>query len=377
MDENNSNNNEEVVENPQDIQENEPQVKQEVHTVNNTNNKTIKKTIEKTEKVKGKDKNQKRSGDRIVVQYRKPSIFSSVLLVLIGALIAVIICMVLYIWKIKPSHDVDIYKDNTSNVEQNNDSENISKEDETKKDLDLSLDGDFVKDLKSKIPINKFSQVIYNYKKTTEAYLTGNQKMLFVLENMRENKQYTEVSAKEILDRLDQYRIMNTSGDYISVADKFDVNAVDEKFKSVFGSKQNIIKEDINTNLGYVYEYDATDDCYYGHWYAGGGGGGPLYFEFFDSVDASSDQKEIYVYDYYIMVQGNDRKWDIYNRSNSNAIGEESEDPTTYNTEERKTYLKDGIFEKYKDKLVKFKHTFVLDDNGNYYWYSCEPTSQI
>ena len=196
MDENNSNNNEEVVENPQDIQENEPQVKQEVHTVNNTNNKTIKKTIEKTEKVKGKDKNQKRSGDRIVVQYRKPSIFSSVLLVLIGALIAVIICMVLYIWKIKPSHDVDIYKDNTSNVEQNNDSENISKEDETKKDLDLSLDGDFVKDLKSKIPINKFSQVIYNYKKTTEAYLTGNQKMLFVLENMRENKQYTEVSAK-------------------------------------------------------------------------------------------------------------------------------------------------------------------------------------
>ena len=377
MDENNSNNNEEVVENQQDIQENEPQVKQEVHTVNNTNNKTIKKTIEKTEKVKGKDKNQKRSGDRIVVQYRKPSIFSSVLLVLIGALIAVIICMVLYIWKIKPSHDVDIYKDNTSNVEQNNDSENISKEDETKKDLDLSLDGDFVKDLKSKIPINKFSQVIYNYKKTTEAYLTGNQKMLFVLENMRENKQYTEVSAKEILDRLDQYRIMNTSGDYISVADKFDVNDVDKNFKSVFGSSKDIIKEDIETNAGYIYEYDETDDCYYGHFYAGGGGGGPLYFEFFDSVDASSDQKEIYVYDYYIMVQGNDRKWDIYNRSNSNAIGEESEDPTTYNKEERKTYLKDGIFEKYKDKLVKFKHTFVLDDNGNYYWYSCEPTSQI
>ena len=100
-------------------------------------------------------------------------------------------------------------------------------------------------------------------------------------------------------------------------------------------------------------------------------------FPVFASVDAKKKKKEIYVYDYYIMVQGNDRKWDIYNRSNSNAIGEESEDPTTYNKEERKTYLKDGRFEKYKDKLVKFKHTFVLDDNGNYYWYSCVPTSQI
>ena len=305
---------------------------------------------------------------------KRKSIFSFILVFLLGALVAVAVCVLIYTYKAKELPRED---DNTPKVEESENNNDAKEENQTNKELDLSLDGEFVKGLYEKIPVNIFSQAIYNYKRTTEAYLTGNQKMLFVLEKMRGNKQYTEVSTKEILNRLDQNRITNTSGEYISVADKFDVKSVEEKFKSVFGSNQNIIKEDIDTNLGYVYEYDATDDCYYGHWYAGGGGGGPLYFEFFDSVDASSDQKEIYVYDYYIMVQGNDRKWDIYNRSNSNAIGEESEDPTTYNKEERKTYLKDGIFEKYKDKLVKFKHTFVLDDNGNYYWYSCEPASQI
>ena len=305
---------------------------------------------------------------------KRKSIFSFILVFLLGALVAVAVCVLIYTYKAKELPKED---DNTPKVEESENNNDAKEENQVNKELDLSLDGEFVKGLCEKIPVNIFSQVIYNYQKTTEAYLTGNQKMLFVLEKMRGNKQYTEVSAKEILNRLDQDRITGTSGEYISVADKFDVNTVDENFKSVFGSKQNIIKEDINTNLGYVYEYDATDDCYYGHWYAGGGGGGPLGFEFFDSAEESSDKKQIYIYDYYIMVHGENNAWRIYNYSNSNVIGEELEDPIAYNQEERKTYLKDGIFEKYKDKLVKFKHTFVLDDNGNYYWYSCEPTSQI
>ena len=305
---------------------------------------------------------------------KRKSIFSFILVFLLGALVAVAVCVLIYTYKAK---EVPKEEDNTPKVEESENNNDAKEENQTNKELDLSLDGEFVKGLYEKIPVNIFSQAIYDYPKTTEAYLTGNQKMLFVLENMRGNKQYTEVSTKEILNRLDQDRITNTSGEYISVADKFEVNAVDENFKSVFGSKQNIIKEDIETNLGYVYEYDATDDCYYGHWYAGGGGAGIIYKTIIDSVEKSEDGKEIYVYDYYIMVQNGARGWIIYNRPISYPIGEESEDPTTYNQEERKTYLKDGIFEKYKDKLVKFKHTFVLDDNGNYYWYSCEPTSQI
>ena len=372
MDENNSNNNEEVVENPQDIQENEPQVKQEVHTVNNTNNKTIKKTIEKTEKVKEKDKNQKRSGDRIVVQYRKPSIFSSILLILIGALIAVIICMVLYIWKIKPSHDVDIYKDNTSNVEQNNDTENISKENETKKDLDLSLDGEFVKDLKSKIPVDPRFLNIYDGNKNTEANLTNQQKMLFVLESMRKNSKYTEVSSDGILSRLSNKISIN-----IQTLDKFDAKNVEEYYRSVFGNDKNILKEDIETYLAYVYEYDATDDCYYGHSFAGGGGGGIVYSTITNTVEKSADEKEIYVYVYFILVRNESSTSKIYNNSASGLIGEEISEATVYDKENKELKVSDGIFEKYKDKLIKFKHTFVLDDNGNYYWYSCEPVSQI
>ena len=56
---------------------------------------------EKIKYVEKKDKN-KRKGDReIVVEYRKPSIFTSILLILIGALIATIVLLSFYIYKEK------------------------------------------------------------------------------------------------------------------------------------------------------------------------------------------------------------------------------------------------------------------------------------
>ena len=311
---------------------------------------------------------------------KRKSIFSFILVFLLGALVAVAVCVLIYTYKAKELPKED---DNTPKVEENENNNDAKEENQTNKELDLSLDGEFVKGLYEKIPVNIFSQAIYNYKRTTEAYLTGNQKMLFVLEKMRGNKQDTEVSTKEILNRLDQNRITNTSGEYISVADKFDVKSVEEKFKSVFGSNQNIIKEDIDTNLGYVYEYDATDACYYGHWYAGGGGAGSIYRTTIDSVEKSADGKEIYIYAYFIKAevyldnsnyQMTKESWQIL-KNDVSPIGNE-DDFRPINANDYEEFL-DNISEKYKDKLVKFKHTFVLDDNGNYYWYSCEPTSQI
>lgn len=368
MDENNSNNNEEVVENPQDIQENEPQVKQEVHTVNNTNNKTIKKTIEKTEKVKEKDKNQKRSGDRIVVQYRKPSIFSSVLLVLIGALIAVIICMVLYIWKIKPSQNVDVYKESTTNVEENKDTENTVKE-EAQRKLDLSLNGEFVKELNNKIPVIYWIQKSYSGKKITQAELTENEKMYIVLQKMRFDGEYSQYELFSMKDKLHS-KVKALSGENV---EKYEIQNVEENFKSTYGSDKNILKEDIETNAGYVFEYNKDDDCYYGHYYDGGAGR-PLYLTILNNADKSEDGKEVYVYDYYIRINSNGfENYGIYTDSElNNLIGSESQDPIT-NYDGIQITISRAVYEKYKDKLVKYKHTFVLDDNGNYYWYSSEP----
>lgn len=307
---------------------------------------------------------------------KRKSIFSFILVFLLGALVAVAVCVLIYTYKVKELPKED---DNTPKVEENENNNDAKEENQTNKELDLSLDGEFVKGLYEKIPVAINTQVIYNEYKTTEAYLTGNQKMLFVLNKMRENQQYTEESIDIIADSLSP-----AITQYTKVIQKYKVEEVEANYKLVFGSNENIVKERIHDETRpYWYDYNTNDDCYYGYYYPGGGGVGRIYRTTIDSVEKSADGKEIYIYDYFIKakvytdysITGRDnQKWQIL-KNDVSPIGNE-DDFRPINANDYEEFL-DNISEKYKDKLVKFKHTFVLDDNGNYYWYSCEPTSQI
>ncbi len=307
---------------------------------------------------------------------KRKSIFSFILVFLLGALVAVAVCVLIYTYKAKELPRED---DNTPKVEENENNNDAKEENQTNKELDLSLDGEFVKGLYEKIPVAINTQVIYNEYKTTEAYLTGNQKMLFVLNKMRENQQYTEESIDIIADSLSP-----AITQYTKVIQKYKVEEVEANYKLVFGSNENIVKERIHDETRpYWYDYNTTDDCYYGYYYPGGGGVGKIYRTTIDSVEKSVDGKEIYIYDYFIKAeiyldnsnyQMTKESWKILKNDVSPIGNEDDFRPTNANDYEE---FLDNISEKYKDKLVKFKHTFVLDDNGNYYWYSCEPTSQI
>ena len=307
---------------------------------------------------------------------KRKSIFSFILVFLLGALVAVAVCVLIYTYKAKELPRED---DNTPKVEENENNNDAKEENQTNKELDLSLDGEFVKGLYEKIPVAINTQVIYNEYKTTEAYLTGNQKMLFVLNKMRENQQYTEESIDIIADSLSP-----AITQYTKVIQKYKVEEVEANYKLVFGSNENIVKERIHDETRpYWYDYNTTDDCYYGYYYPGGGGVGKIYRTTIDSVEKSVDGKEIYIYDYFIKAkiyldnsnyQMTKESWKIL-KNDVYPIGNEDDFRPT-NANDYEEFL-DNISEKYKDKLVKFKHTFVLDDNGNYYWYSCEPTSQI
>ena len=307
---------------------------------------------------------------------KRKSIFSFILVFLLGALVAVAVCVLIYTYKVKELPKED---DNTPKVEENENNNDTKEENQTNKELDLSLDGEFVKGLYEKIPVAINTQVIYNEYKTTEAYLTGNQKMLFVLNKMRENQQYTEESIDIIADSLSP-----AITQYTKVIQKYKVEEVEANYKLVFGSNENIVKERIHDETRpYWYDYNTTDDCYYGYYYPGGGGVGKIYRTTIDSVEKSVDGKEIYIYDYFIKAkiyldnsnyQMTKESWKIL-KNDVYPIGNEDDFRPT-NANDYEEFL-DNISEKYKDKLVKFKHTFVLDDNGNYYWYSCEPTSQI
>ena len=307
---------------------------------------------------------------------KRKSIFSFILVFLLGALVAVAVCVLIYTYKAKELPRED---DNTPKVEENENNNDTKEENQTNKELDLSLDGEFVKGLYEKIPVAINTQVIYNEYKTTEAYLTGNQKMLFVLNKMRENQQYTEESIDIIADSLSP-----AITQYTKVIQKYKVEEVEANYKLVFGSNENIVKERIHDETRpYWYDYNTNDDCYYGYYYPGGGGVGKIYRTTIDSVEKSVDGKEIYIYDYFIKAkiyldnsnyQMTKESWKIL-KNDVYPIGNEDDFRPT-NANDYEEFL-DNISEKYKDKLVKFKHTFVLDDNGNYYWYSCEPTSQI
>ncbi|MGN1012836.1 MAG: hypothetical protein ACI4ON_03290 [Clostridia bacterium] len=371
MDENNSNEN---LDQENKLEEKNTENASNIE-INNTTNKTnttkeIKNTSKEVKYVEKKDKKTRKGDREIVVEYRKPSIFTSVLLILIGCMIATIVLLLVYIFKV--NKEVVIYEEPKENVVQ--EFGETSKEEMP--EMDLNINGEFIKELYRKVPINYFAQEIYNYQRTTEASLTGNQKMLFVLLNMRDNKQYEVVSSEGLIDRLE--KTMNSYGEIIKEVQKYEIKDVEDYLKSVFGNKQEIVKEDIETNMGFVFEYDKKDDCFYGHEYAGGGGFGFTYQTVLDSADKNENGTEVYIYDYYIKSEQsleNNKEYKIYTYcKNSDLIGTEVEDPSYFDIESKRLYINEDIINKYKENgLVKFKHTFKLDENGNYYWYCCEP----
>lgn len=343
-------------------------------TNENANNEQVKNEVEnKVEYVPKKKKNRKGDKD-IYVQYRKPSIFSTILLVLIGILVGVVAMLLLYVVKI--NKDVEPYKEELPVVEQPQ--EEVQKPEDDipvveEKELDLSLDGEFVKELQSKIVHDLWSyEVAYCSRLHTINDVTASQKMIFVLRKMQLAKEYQEISSDGIIDRLNQQRIYTTMGDKIPTVDKYDMEQLKAKYKAVYGAESEIIKQDIETNLGYVFEYDAQDDCYYGHYYAGGGGFPFVSLTSAYSCEANADKTEIYLYEYYISACGMDGK--IY--SDSTRYNEIDQATVTLNDSERlyNNVTEDKLIDNYKEnKAGKYKHTFKKDSEGNYYWYSCEP----
>ena len=184
-----------------------------------------------------------------------------------------------------------------------------------------------------------------------------------------------------ILDRID-YNIDIASTNVskgkknITKADKYSVELVQERYSQIFGTDQVAPKEDVDVYCYHV-DYDTQDGCYYGHYFAGGGGMPWIADRRIESASRSDDGTEIYLYEYYIRAGiMEDKSIYTYGKDVGSPLGEEA--AATYyenikNTNINNWHVKDEIFEKYKDQLVKFKSTFKLDTNGNYYWVSTEP----
>ena len=375
MDENNSNNN--LEENENNPEQNE--VNKEIINnteINNVTKNTVKEVTKKEEKIKyveKKDKN-KRKGDReIVVEYRKPSIFTSILLILIGALIATIVLLSFYIYK--ENKKVDVYDEPQNNVEE---TDNNQKEDEKGKvKLNLSPNGDFINMLYKKLSKISLTTLVYNNDITNYDTLSDNERLLFIFMNCKPEFKSVD-NIKDKLDNKFDYEMYTSNGNYS--VDMFKIDDVTRAYQSVYGVDKEVPLIDVETHLGYVYEYVAEDNCFYGHSYQGGGGSSFIYKTKISNCDQNDDGSEIYIYDLFIAAS-------------STSYGPEGNKWSIYNDAEQKNVVKSNILEEFidgeskfenktKEELLnsylesngrKYKHTFRLDSVGNYYWYSSEP----
>lgn len=349
---------------------------------NNSNEKVNNEVENKVEYVP-KSKKSRKGDNGIYVQYRKPSVFSTVLLVLIGILIGIVAMLLVYVVKI--NNDVDVYKDNPTNVEEPQEEEKLEDE---KKVLDLSLDGEFVKSLYNKIPMQIRGFEPYSSTKTTMDSIKDNNKLLFTLRTLENEYKYQVITdLRDITHKLDNKLDSEYVQNYLEEVKKFEFDIVKAKYKEIFGADKEIPLIDAETTLGYVYEYVPQDNCYYGHSYPGGGGGSFRYKSEIYNCEQNEDGTEVYIYDNFIAFNYLDGN----SLSTSSDIGtailyglENTYDETIIISELEYTYDEtkreeryngmtyDELLEKYWENAGKFKHTYKLDSAGNYYWYSSE-----
>lgn len=325
----------------------------------------------------------KEQNNTIVIQKRKPSILASILLILIGALIATIILLSLYI--IKENRKVEVYEEPNTEIKDNN-----NEKEKEKVNLDLSIEGEFVKELYKKIPLQVRGYEPYSGNKVFANSISDNNKLLFTIRTLQSEYKYEVItdinSIKSKLHNKTEY-IPETSN-----AMKFDFEEAKTRYKSIFGSNKEIPLIDAETTLGYVYEYVPQDNCYYGHSYSGGGGGDYQDSRKIYKVQQNENATEVNIYDYYISYNSlssgytmvghglfsisgdNFGDFEISEDNFKNGLIKQVESANWENYQpviEGKTISQ--LLEEYiGNGAGEYKHTYKLDNDGNYYWYSSE-----
>lgn len=147
---------------------------------------------------------------------------------------------------------------------------------------------------------------------------------------------------------------------------RYDATLLQNKVKEMYGKTLNNELYEVGYGTSCNYEEDSNK-------YNCSQGGG--------SIESMTSYKEIskfykdgdnyYIEDKYLVhININDKDY-LYGDSNQKMLIAEFEMPDTYLESE----LEDKISE-YNSKMVTYKLTFKMDEEGKYYWYSSEPLSE-
>ena len=221
--------------------------------------------LEKVDNKKEKIDVNKNIETKVVLERRKPSVFLSVILILIGAVLTALMFLIFFGDRIVNEKNQEVQEENLANDE-NTEVKEVVKE---VRKLNLNVDGDFITLLYGKLTtFNTFLPLVYNTDKTTFDSLSDNNKLLYTLNNSKRTKiNLSQISSK--LDNKMSYTEQEIARYY---AEKIEIKNASKKYKSIYGEDKEIPLIDADNGMGYVYEYVPEDNCFYGHSYMGGGG---------------------------------------------------------------------------------------------------------
>lgn len=218
-------------------------------------------------------------------------------------------------------------------------------------ELDLSLDGEFVKGIYDKIPVGLTGLEPYYATNIQQVDITDNNKAAYVISKIDDGKNEGET---------------------------IEYSKVDEEYKSVYGSNSNAPKITVECYAWCKYDYDEVTDSYVKH--LENGLSRLVAFQYkreIEKIEKNDNSTEVYIYDRFICFDttGDINSFGVFATSDKNVAIETGLTRGHDSGRREDTYggkTVNELFDDYKEKSGKFKHTFKLDEAGNYYWYSSE-----
>lgn len=307
---------------------------------------------------------------------RRSSVITIILLVLviIGLIVALVVTNL--------PEEKDETSSNTVVQESSDGSNGQATEEEEETPTYVALDSDIAKDMYKRLNAND-SFFFHYFKKgvLTQDDFTNEEKQVIAYYYSVEDK------LEELLD---------SEKDDSPRAKKFQVKYMDEAMMSVFGNT------DYEPTYGYfqttektsepahLFEYDATNNVYY----VNGGWGGAPDGETYTAIAKIEEYSDRYEVTEELLIgfrtYGDEAKRNIYSYFGARAFhsdiieysvseddilaGTNSKGVVSYSNGEHYTYndYVEKMISKYYDYATEYKHTFMKNSDGTYYWVKTE-----
>ena len=297
---------------------------------------------------------------------------SNVLLVIVIFLVLLVIVLVagmLYLYKevqsLKTNDNLTIVnKETTSNVSTEIDEkqeENIDDKQEIVK-KELNTEDEIVQKAYKLIPIRDF------YLNSPNAYQKG--RVAF-------NDLPNEIKLASIFKNIDFSKEQDSLSPYIENGNEmwewwyFDAKLMEKYAKKYYGEDATFDHESFSLSWASGCGYDEEMNRYkYSK-----GGGGKVATSIREIEDSYIEGDSRYIIDKYLFVEAvEDNNGSIlYYNVFKNSIGDILDEID--NNDENYENIENEVRTKYKDEMTEYKHTFKLNDDGNYYWVCSEPNN--